>query len=120
MLFPKEPGNERAVSYQLSVRRITEPVAGYVLSNLDPEGFGDRSYVDGATWRVVRREYLSRNGTTTYVYDDFRTVDGYTRPYHWTTSDGHPENTTESRVTEQVAGVATLGDVKIPASAANC
>jgi predicted aspartyl protease len=115
ILQPEEPGNERKVQYQTSIRRITTPVSGYLIARLDPQGYGTRRYVDGTTWRVVRREYVSRTATTTVLYDDFRTVGGYTRPYHWTLNDGHPENATDERVTEATIGAVTADDVKIPA-----
>jgi hypothetical protein len=64
----------------------------YVLSDLTALGFGTRDYVDPATWHVVRRETISATEKTITRYDDFRTTNGYTRAWHTSTTDGHPEN----------------------------
>ena len=41
---------------------------------------------------------MTPTGTRTVTFDDFRTTAGYVRPWHWSVSDGHPENDANYRI----------------------
>lgn len=113
-----DPGKATAESYVESVEAVTSPVAGYRLARLSSAGYGTVEFVDGRTWRIVRRDEIGATETRTTTYDDFRSTHGYTRPWHWTVRDGHPENDADFRVTDDV-DVAAAGDVAIPAPRAS-
>lgn len=74
VLDQPDPGAATKDTYTTSVRAIATPIIGYVIAELNLAGSGTREYVDSATWHVVRRERIRPIGTTTYAYDDFRTV----------------------------------------------
>lgn len=114
VLSEPDPGNERPVTYASRVRAITTPVVGYVIETFDPQGYGERRYVDGATWRVVRMDDVERSATTTTLYDDFRTLSGRTYAWHWSSSDGHAEDALDSRITADAPGPVSDDELKIP------
>lgn len=107
----REPGLAQREALTTSVERSPPPLTGYVLATLDATGYGTKLYVDGATWRIVRREVVARSGTTVTVYDDFRRVGGFERAWHWLTDDGHPENRGEYRLLS--ASDAAVGDAEL-------
>lgn len=113
VLRQPDPGKATADTFVGSVNRVTTPVNAYVLSELNTRGSGTRIYVDPVTYRVVRRERITPNGTTVTVYDDFRTVEGSTRAWHWHSEDGFAANTTDERITALDSNV-TPADLKIP------
>lgn len=112
VLDQPDPGAATKESYTTTVTAIATPVVGYVIAELNAAGNGTREYVDSATWRIVRRERVRAFGTTTYAYDDFRTVGGATRAWHWTVRDGHVENDAEYRI-ENDARDVRASDVAI-------
>jgi predicted aspartyl protease len=114
VLEEPDPGHAAKEAYETTIARVETPVAGYAVSSLNSKGFGSREYIDATTWRVVRRESITSSGTSVVTYDDFRTVAGYTTPFHWTIDDGHPENAGEYRVTEEHIGSVTAADLAIP------
>jgi len=111
VLVQPEPGHERSSPSTTTVRRVTTPVGGYMLETLDRQGYGLREYVDPATWHVIRRESIVATGTTTTVFDDFRTADGRTSAWHWVQSDGHAEDAQDARVVESSPGPVSVADV---------
>lgn len=94
VLDQPDPGLATHDVYGTVVTAIQTPVVGYLLASLNATTSGTKEYVDRATWRIVRREYVRANGTTTHVYDEFRTTAGVTEAWHWTVRDGHPEKRT--------------------------
>ncbi len=111
VLDDPDPGLAVADPTTTTVAAITTPVVGYVISVLNKRGHGTREYVDSSTWRVVRRDYVSATATTTIVYDDFRTLAGYTQAWHWTSRDGHPENDEEYRI--ESIDLAPVSDAEV-------
>jgi len=116
VLMQPDPGNEAPDPKVDTVSPIATPVAGYLLSSLDAHGFGTKRYIEAATWHVVREDEVRPSFTRITTYDDFHTVAGFTEAFHSKSSDGHPENDTESRVVDFVPGGVTPADVAIPQS----
>jgi predicted aspartyl protease len=114
VLDQPDPGLAVADPTTTTVAAIAKPVVGYVISDLNKRGHGTRDYVDSTTWRIVRRDRISATATTVILYDDFRTVAGYTQAWHWTARDGHPENDEENRIDSVDASPVTDADVAIP------
>ncbi len=117
VLDQPDPGVAVRESYKTEVREIATPVAGYLIASLNAAGSGTKDYVEAASWHVVRREVVRPSETTTYAYDDFRTVDGVTQAWHWTARDGHSENDAEYRIQSQARDVRA-SDVAIATSRA--
>jgi predicted aspartyl protease len=115
ILEQPDPGKATSDKYGTNVTRVATPFDAYVVSNLDAEGHGSRMYVDPATYRVVRRDQITATSNRITTYDDFRTVDGYTRPWHRHLEDGFASNTSDVRVTATDSNVAPA-DLKIPGS----
>jgi hypothetical protein len=116
ILMQPDPGNEAPDPKVATVARIATPVDGYLLSSLDAHGFGTKRYVEAASWHVVREDEIRPSRTQITTYDDFRTVAGFTEAFHSKSSDGHPENDTESRVVDLKPAIVTPADVAIPGS----
>lgn len=105
VLEQPDPGRATQEIYKTVVTAIQTPVAGYLLASLNAAGSGTKEYVDVATWRIVRRDVIRPDGTTTYAYEDFRTVAGVTKASHWTVRDGHPENDEDYRIESDTSDV---------------
>jgi hypothetical protein len=118
ILEPPDPTKASVDSYAESVERISTPVDGYVLSSLDVEGHGTKEYVDRATWRIVREDDIRAAQTTVTLYDDFRTVAGYTFAALESSTDGVAVDSMESHV-DIVPLSLTDRDLAIPASSAS-
>jgi predicted aspartyl protease len=118
ILEPPDRAETSVNSYAETVERISAPVDGYVLSSLDVEGRGTKEYVDRATWRIVRKDDIRAAQTTITLYDDFRTIGGYTFAAHESSSDGVAVDSTDSRV-GIVPVPPTDSDLAIPASSAS-
>jgi predicted aspartyl protease len=119
VLSQPEGGHAAPDPTTTTVTPVTTPVNGHVIAELNKRGQGTREYVDSATWRIVRRDYISAADTTVYVYDDFRTTAGYTQAWHWTSRDGHPENDGEYRIQSIDTTTVTDADLAIPPSRRN-
>ena len=113
--LPEDTGTDAAAPAS-SVARVATPVDGYVLSSVDASGYATRRYVDRTTWRVLRSEEERASGMRVTMYDYFRTVDGYTLPFHAVESDGHPEDDVDRRVVAFGAATVAPADVAIPPS----
>ena len=114
VLTAADPGFAVPDTFVGTVARIASPVSGYVASSSDPRGVGYKRYVDAATWHVVRIDAVRPSGTTVTTYDDFRTVDGSTRPYHLSSTDGHAENDVDSHVTSFAAEPVDHNALAVP------
>lgn len=103
-------GGDRAVA---TVTRVTTPVDGYLIAELNRSGHGTRTYVDPVSHQPLREEIISARGTRTYVYSGYRTFGTYTVPTQWTY-----ENTatgTKVAFTRELAiGAATPADIAEP------
>jgi predicted aspartyl protease len=92
-------GDERTdEAIETTLVHETLPDDRYVIQRLTALGNGIKDYVDPATWQIVRHVATSPIGTRIVTFDDFRTTAGFVRPWHWTVSDGHPENDAEYRI----------------------
>ena len=99
VLEQPDPGNGKRDDIVTTVARVTKPIDAFALRALNQVGSGTVTYIDPATDRVVREDRIEPAQTTVFAFDDFRSVDGYTTAWHWTRSDGHPENDGDYRVT---------------------
>jgi hypothetical protein len=106
VLEQPEPGNATRETTTTTVTHVSAPFDAYVLATLNAAGDGFKEYVDPRSYHIVRYDRILPTGTTVAAYDDFRTVAGYTRAWHWTQRDGHSENDAEYRVTQDDASIA--------------
>ena len=114
ILEQPEPGLATRERFDRSIARIAQPVDGFVIVEVNPRGYGTKRYVEAATWHVVRLERVTAAATTVTTYDDFRTIGGYTLPFHSVSRDGHPENDRDERTTSFEPLAAAAADVTIP------
>jgi Aspartyl protease len=79
---------------------VTERVAGrlrvpsdvYVIASGPKEHPTRRIFVDAATYRTVREEFQDLGRLVVVSYQDYRTADGVTYPWHVTAEDGRTAN----------------------------
>ncbi len=116
VVTPNESGGEEPVDEEVraSVTHLTTPSDLYVISRLNALGRGTKEYYDPATWHEVRFDRISATETTTTLYSDFRTVAGYTRAWHRTVADGHPENDRSYTITEDDVGPVPASVLAVP------
>ena len=98
----------------VTVSRVSTPVDAYVVSRKNDDGTTEREYVEPQTYHEFRDEVLDGGKTTVQVYDDFRTVGGYTRSWHWTIRDGNADDNEEGRVESIVPRAVTDAELTIP------
>ena len=98
-----------------SVRRVTDPVPGYLVETRDARGYV-RQIVDAATLQVVRTERTDAGGTVVTTYDDFALFGARRLPAHWTISDSRTNTTTIEERTGYGEGVVSESDVTVPAA----
>ncbi len=116
VLEQPDPGNAVADPFTTTVSAIATPVHGYLVAELNGAGSGTKEYVDGTTWRLVRRDFVRPIGTTVVAYDDFRTTQGSTTAWHWTRRDGHVENDAEYRIERESHADVAAADLGIAAA----
>ncbi len=114
VLDQRDPGLATREQTTTTVEAIHSPVEGFVIATLNAQGHGSKEYVDGATWRVVRREQLTPNGLISTTYDDVRLDHGRTFAHHLHVENGNTQTSQDLRVTEYAPGEVTAGDVAIP------
>ena len=115
VLEQPDPGRAVPEATTTSVARTASPLDAYVIASLDSHGGGVKDYLDPATSRLVRRDVISPSGTVVTNYDDFRTVRGFTRAWHWTIRDGHAEDDAEYRIVDDDERFSDA-DLKVPPS----
>jgi predicted aspartyl protease len=111
-----DPGVAAPEATTTKVTRVHEPVEAWLVSDLNKRGHGTRVFVDPDTWRVVRRETVTANGTIATVYDDFRSDGGRVFAHHWKTENGYAHTTSDTRVTAYDAGAVPDAAVAMPDS----
>jgi predicted aspartyl protease len=111
-----DPGSAAPDPTTVTVTRVHAPVEAWVLSELNKRRHGTRTYVDPATWRVLRREAVTANGTIATVYDDFRDEGGRVFAHHWKTEDGYARTSRETRVTAYDAADVPAEALAMPSS----
>ncbi len=114
VLEQPDPGLATREQTATTVAAIHAPVEGYVIATLNAQGHGVKDYVDGATWRIVRREQVTVNGTIATTYDDVRADHGRTFAHHLHVENGYANTTEDVRVTEYVPDDVTAADVAVP------
>ena len=114
VLEQPEAGEAKADPTTSRVARISTPVDGYVVSELNLRGWGERRYVDATTWHVVRTEQVSANGTSTTNYDDFRDDLGRVFAHHWATDNRYAQTTSDTRVIAYDTSPVSDSEVAVP------
>jgi predicted aspartyl protease len=109
-----DPGLATREQTTTTVAAISTPVQGFVIATLNAQGHGTKEYVDGAAWRIVRRERITPNGLITTTYDDVRADHGRTFAHHLHVDDGYAHMTEDLRVTEYAPNDVTPAEVAIP------
>lgn len=109
-----DPGQAAPEKTTTTLSRVHAPVEAYVIAVLNARGWGDKEYVDPASWVVVRRETIGASGTIVTRYDDIRTEGGRTFAHHWITENAYSRTTRESRVTAYDATNVSAADVAMP------
>lgn len=118
VLEQPDPGNATGDATTTTVTRVTTPLDALVIATLNAAGNGSKEYIDPASYRIVRWETIRPTGTSTTVYDDFHRVAEFTRAWHWTVRDGHPENDADYHVSGDDV-VSAVPSLRIPDSRRN-
>lgn len=106
VLEQPEPGVATREATTTTVTRVTTPLDAWVIATLNAAKAGTKEYLDPKTYRILRFERVGPTGTTVTSYDDFRSVDGYTRAWHWTVRDGHSEDDADYRIGSDDVAIA--------------
>lgn len=109
-----DPGLATREETTTTVQAVHAPVEGYVVATLNAKGNGTKDYVDGATWRVVRREQLTPNGLIVTTYDDVRLDHGRTFAHHLHVESAVSRTSQDVRVTDYAPGDVTAAEVAVP------
>lgn len=110
------PAEDRTDARRVTVTRVTQPVQAWRLADLDVHGYGTIQYIDPASFHLVRTGTVSATGTVTTVYEDFRTVNGYTSPYHWISDDTTTGDHSDANVIIFQTTAVSNSDLAIPPS----
>jgi hypothetical protein len=86
----------------------------YVISEIDADGFGTKTYVEPATWRVVREDTIYSSNRSTIRYDHFGRVAGHERATHWIRDDGNRQDREEDTITADTADEVKEAEVLVP------
>ena len=109
-----DPGKATREELTTTVEVSHIPVEGYAIATLNAQGRGIKEYVDGATWRVVRREQLTVNGTIVTTFDDVRLDHGRTFAHHLHVENGYANTHSDLRVVDYGPDDVAVADVAIP------
>ena len=111
-----DPGAAKPESTTTTVTRVHAPLEAWLIAKLNNRGRGSREFVDPESWRIVRDEDVTANGTITTVYDDFRSDGGRVFAHHWHTEDGYARTKSDTRVTAYETGDVPASEVAMPNS----
>ncbi len=116
VIHEAEPGLATSETYTTTVTRISDPVAGYRVAELNKRGWGDIDYVDGSTWRFVRTDTVDAAGTSVETFGDFTAFGSMTlaRTRHNHDIDTGADTTTIVKSFESAN--VTAADVAIPSN----
>jgi predicted aspartyl protease len=109
-----DPGKATREETTTTVEAIHTPVEGYVIATLNAQGHGQKEYVDGTTWRVMRREQLTTNGTIVTTLDDVHADHGRTFAHHLHVENGYAKTTSDLRVIDYAPDDVAVNEVAIP------
>lgn len=93
---------------------VRAPVDGYLIARLDANGRGVKEYVQAATWRVVRRERITPDGTIITTFDDFHPDNGRTFAHHLHVDDRLSNLTGDVQVMGYEPGAVSASQVEMP------
>jgi len=109
-----DPGEASVDPTTTTVSAVSSPTVGYIIATLNARGNGIKEYVDGAAWRVVRRESITPNGTIVTTYDDVRSDHGRTFAHRVHVDNGYAHTSSELHIVEYVPSEVAANDVQIP------
>ncbi len=111
-----DPGLATREATTTTVRAVHTPVEAYVIATLNAGGYGQKDYVDPATWHLVRRENVGVNGTVVTTYDDVREDGGRTFAHRWHTDNAYAHTISDTRITSYDTATVAEADVAMPPS----
>jgi len=109
-------GLERPDTWRVSIARVSKPFDSWKYDVLNTERTGTVEYVDPSTYRVLRKLDVTHNGIIQTDYDDFRTIAGYTIPFHTHEDNGVNRLTSESQIVSFDVRPVTDDELAIPPS----
>ena len=109
-------GLERPDARKVSITRVSQPLDAWKYEVLNAGGTGTIEYVDAKTYRVVREDKITHNGTVETDNDDFRTLDGFTFSAHAQIDDQISGVLTQSRLISLEMRAVTDAELAIPPS----
>jgi predicted aspartyl protease len=86
----------------------------YVLAELDADGYGTKTFVEPATWRVVRQDTIYPSNRSTVRYDRFQRVAGHERATHWIRDGGNRQDREEDTITADTTDDVKEAEVLVP------
>lgn len=110
---PDDDGSPREL-VPPKVTAIHTPVEGYLIASLDAQGRGRKQYIDGTSWRIVRRERITSDGTIIWTYEDVRLDNGRTMSHHVHVDDQAAKLASDLRVIAYQPGDVPASEVAIP------
>jgi predicted aspartyl protease len=114
VIHEAEPGLATKETYTTTVTRITDPVAGYRIAELNPRGWGNVDYVDASTWHIVREDTIDAAGTSIETYADFTKFGANTLAKTRRSHDADSGLDSTTTVNAYEAGTIGDADVAIP------
>ncbi len=109
-------GLERADLRKVSITRVSQPFNAWKYEVMNASQTGTIEYVDPATYRVLREDEITHNGTIETDYSDFRTFAGFTVAGLERTDDQVSRVTSQSRLVSLVIRPVVDADLAIPPS----
>ena len=109
-------GLERPDARKVSIARVSQPLDAWKYEVLNAGGTGTIEYVDAKTYRVVREDEITHNGTVETDYEDFRTFDGFTVAAHEQIDDQISRVLTQSRLVSLEIRPVTDAELAVPSS----
>jgi hypothetical protein len=104
----------------LTLAGESESPPAYVIEVHAPGGRHEWQYFDKKTFELVRVDEMYPARRVVDTYDDYRTVDGFTHPWHIHRSDGYAQNDTDFVTSSMRYNVpVAASDLAIPQSNAN-
>lgn len=109
----RDDTNRKALAHALQkdsgvqlLGEIDSPSPVYVVKVSPADGRVEYVFYDKSKYLITRRERTVEQTRIVTTYDDFRTTDGITQPWHIHTGDGRPGNDTDSQLQSVQDGVA--------------
>ena len=113
-VLDEHPAAEAPPIASSSVRRISAPVAGYLVETFDANGYGMRRLLDAETLLPRRVERIEPSGTTVTTYDEFATFGARVLPTRWTIQDARTSRTVTETLAAYAEDTVAPEDVAVP------